>query len=110
MLTERSSATVPSQEFQDALADRADVVRGSGARLFGVVARDRLEDAAVCVDGGVCTLVRLEPVLARGAQHVPDDGEHRREQLVLRGTPDRLVKPRVLFGVGLAGPNLALLR
>src|SRR5439155_24773395 len=41
---------------------------------------------------------------------VPYDGEHRREQLVLRRVADHLMEARVLFRVRLAGGDLALLR
>ena len=58
----------------------------------------------------MCALVRLEPLLARCAEHVPDHREHRREQLVLRGVADDLVEADVLFHVRLAGRDLPLLR
>ena len=70
---------------------------------------ERAQDATVRVERGVCALVRLEPLLARGAKHVPHDAEHRREQLVARGRTDELVETRVLFGVRLAGGDPGLL-
>jgi hypothetical protein len=64
----------------------------------------------VRVERGMCALVRLEPLLARCAKHVPDDREHRREELVLRSVTDDLVEARVLLHVCLAGGDLPLLR
>jgi hypothetical protein len=63
----------------------------------------------VRVERRMRSLVRLQPLLARGAEDVPDDREHRREELVLRGVPDDLVEARVLFHVGLARGDLPLL-
>src|SRR5438309_11574707 len=57
----------------------------------------------------MCALVVQEPQLPRLAEHDPHDREHRREQLVLRRVADDLVEARVLFRVGLAGGDLALL-
>src|SRR2546429_197709 len=110
METLRSSAIATSKQLQDPLADRADVLGGRGTRRLGVATRKRVEDAPVRVERCVCSLVRLEPLLARCAEHVPHDREHRREQLVLRRVADDLVEARVLFRVGLAGGDLALLR
>src|SRR6185503_1161401 len=45
----------------------------------------------------------------RCAKHVPDDGEHRREELVLRGVTDDLVEARVLLHVRLACGDLPFL-
>jgi len=58
----------------------------------------------------VRALVRLEPLLARFAHHVPDDAEHRREQLVPRCLSDELVEAGVFIGVRLPARDLALLR
>src|SRR5207249_4232603 len=86
-----------------------DVLGGRGACRFGVAARERVEDAPVRVERCVCSLVRLEPLLARCAEHVPHDREHRGEELVLGGVADDLVEARVLFRVRLAGGDPALL-
>jgi hypothetical protein len=55
-------------------------------------------------------LVRLQPLLARSPEDVPDDREHGREKLVLRGVPDDFVETGVLFDVRLARGDLPLLR
>jgi hypothetical protein len=57
----------------------------------------------------MCARVRLEPVLARRTQHVPDDAEHRREELVPGGVADDLVETDVLFHVRLVREDLPLL-
>ena len=62
------------------------------------------------VERCVRSLVRLQPLLARCAEHVPDDREHRREELVLRGVTDDLVEARVLLHVRLARGDLSFLR
>src|SRR3989442_9229405 len=110
METLRSSAIATSKQLQDPFADRADVLSGRGACRFGVAARERVEDAPVRVERCVCSLVRLEPLLARCSEHVPHDREHRGEELVLRRIADDLVEARVLFRVCLAGGDPPLLR
>ena len=54
-------------------------------------------------------LVRLKPLLARGAHDVPDHTQHRGQELVPRRLADDLVEARVLIGVGLARRDLSLL-
>src|SRR3990170_5011466 len=54
--------------------------------------------------------LRLEPLLAGRSEHVPDDAEHRDQQLVPGRLPDQLVEPGVLVDVVLAGRDLPLLR
>src|SRR5437867_2631046 len=61
------------------------------------------------LERGVRACVRLEPLVARRAEHVPDDAEHGDEQLVARRDADHLVEARVLLGVRLARGDLALL-
>src|SRR5688500_19218456 len=81
-------------------------MRGRGARGLRVVCLESLEDATVRVDGSVRAGVRLQPLLARRAQDIPDDGEHRDEQLVTRGLADDLVEACVFLRIRLAGLHL----
>jgi HAD superfamily hydrolase (TIGR01509 family) len=62
------------------------------------------------VERGVRALVRLEPLLARCTEDIPDHREHRCEELVPRRVADHLVEADVLFHICLAGRDLALLR
>src|SRR3981081_74896 len=110
METLRSSAIATSKELQDSFADRADVLGRCGPRPLGAVARERVEDASMRVERGVRALVRLEPLLARCTEDIPDHREHRCEELVPRRVADHLVEARVLFHICLAGRDLALLR
>jgi hypothetical protein len=57
----------------------------------------------------VRALVGLQPSLSRFAHDIPDDAEHRREELVPRRQADELVEARVFVGVGLTRGDLPLL-
>jgi len=106
----RSSAIATSKQLQDPFADGTDVFSRCDPRRLDVAARECVEDAAVRVKRCMRSLVRLQPLLARRAEHVPDNGEHRREELVLRSVADDLVEARVLFHVRLARGDLPFLR
>src|SRR3954464_4052351 len=54
--------------------------------------------------------VRLEPLLAARAKNVPDDAEHRREELVAGRGADDLMEANILVGVRLPRGDLPLLR
>ena len=64
----------------------------------------------MCVERRVRALVRLKPLLARFPHDVPDDAEHRGQQLIPRCLADDLVETRVLLGVRFARGDLSLLR
>jgi hypothetical protein len=110
MLIDFSSAIATSKQLQDPFADGLDVVRAGSARRLGVVLRESLVDLVMRFDRCMRACVRLEPRLARCAEHVPDHAEHRREELVARRVADDLVEARVLVGVGLPGGDLPFLR
>src|SRR3981081_2313962 len=97
METRGSSDIATSKELQDPFADRADVLGGCRPRRFGVVARERVEDASMRVERGVRALVRLAPPLPRCTEDIPDHREHRCEELVPRRVADHLVEADVLF-------------
>src|SRR5260221_10038085 len=108
---DRSSGTASSlEQAKDPFAHGADVLGAGLACGLGVVPDQRVVDPVVRLEGCVGARVRLEPLLARRAQHVPDHPEHRGEKLIAGGVADDLVKTDVLVGVRLARRDLLLLR
>src|SRR5919198_844573 len=103
------SCLTSSDEPKDPFPHRLDVVRRGRAGRVGVVRAERREDAPVRVERRVRARMRLQPLLARFTQDVPDDAQHRREELVARRLTDHLVEARVLFRVRLVRRDPALL-
>src|SRR4029077_5666221 len=87
----RLRALLVRDELEDPLADGLDVVGRRGARGIRVMRLEGREDPLVRGDRRGGTLARLQPLLARAAEDVPDDAEHRDEQLVPGGLADELV-------------------